>query len=305
MPPVFAAIPAIAGAATAGIGLANAIKGPGDQEGVSLQQMIPDYQKMTQQQVASWVQKYINNYEPGKAYTGDLSAPATGMETEGLASLQKYLSGTGTGDLFDAAKQQTQDTIGGRYMDPSTNPYIQSMIKLSNLNLNDSITQARRGAGARGTYYTRNAITGENLLRERSNTSLDALIGSVLQSERERQFNAIPIAQTLDQYQNQTVPLANVGASQSYGSLSRSLQQADLERQYNEFKRKQTELSGVPSIGIGASATPQQYGLQNFNAPPGQSSLDSILGIVGKLNLGAMGGSGSIWDKLGGVFGGK
>lgn len=306
MPPVVAALPAIAGVASAGASVYNAIKGPNTSGGgqVDLSQMIPDYQKMTQAELAKWVQDNLSKYTPGQAYTGNLKTSATSQEQTGLSRLTDYLNSPGSGSLLTAANQQVQDTLGGKYVDPSTNPFIQSMINLSNRNLQDSITTGRRSAGARGTYYSDSAIKNEALLRERSNTDLNAQIGTILNQERQNQFNAVPIAQTLDQYQNQTLPLSLIGASQTYGGLQRTIDQANLEAAYTDYLNQRKELSAIPGIAQGAGSTPQNYGLQSFTAPVQESpnSLSNILGIIGKLNLGALGGSGSIWDKLGGVF---
>ena len=251
--------------------------------------MLEEYQKLAGSGLGTFIQKYLSQYEPGKESGLDFSSlgTATGAENTGLDQLNKYLASVGTGDLFDASKQQTLDTLGGRYANPNESPFIKSMINLSNMNLQDSIDQSRRSAGSRGTYFTKSAIEGENRLRERANTGLDAVVGDFINQERGRQFAAAPFAQQLDQYANQDVPLSKIHASQTYGSLPRLLQSAQLEAEYNDFSRKQDELSGVPQAAQSLFGTQVPYGIKSLTTKA-PSTFMSMLGelspIVGSYN---------------------
>lgn len=299
----------IAGALPAAGGIASIIgslfgKKSSGGNPVTWQDLIPPWQQQTQMNLSQFVQQYLNQYVPGSGYTGKLTAPMTGLESQGQGILQSYLNGGGSGPLLDAADQQIQDTLAGKYTNPNTNPFIQSMKALSTQNLNDSINSARASSGARGNYFSTAAITGENLLRQKSNTDLNAQIGSVLNQERANQFNAVPIAQTLDQYKNQTLPLSQIGASQQYGGLQRTIDQANLEAQYNEYVRQQKELAGVMDTAQGTASSTQSNYVPNLVSPTTtqDNSLGSILGIISKLNLGGMNSNASIWSNLGSLF---
>lgn len=251
------------------------------------------------QQLSDFVNQYLKNYVPGKGYTGKLSAEASPFETQGLDFLSQFMNSPGTGELFSAGKQQIADTLGGKFMNPEESPFIKAMSNLSKMNLRDEIDASRARRGARGTYFTRSALKEEGNIENRSLANLDAIIGDFINTERGRQFSAVPIAQTLDQYENVDLPLQKVSSSQTLGALPRLLEQADLERQYGDFQRQQKELAGVAG-----SAAQQPAPIPGYTNPVTMenSSLANILGLVSKLNLGALGGGGSIWDKLGGLL---
>lgn len=214
-------------------------------------EVVPKWQRDLGEQLGGWAKQFLAQYKPGEAYGGRLTTSATPQEQTGLGLLDNFLSAPGTGDLFSAAENQTRDTLAGKYTDAATNPFVQSLIKLSNQNLGDSINQARRSAGARGSYFTKSAIADENLLRERANTGLNAQVGSILNQERQNQVNAVPVAQALDEYKNITLPTTKIGSSQKYGSLQRLIDASNIEAQYQDYQRQRSELASVPGVAQG------------------------------------------------------
>ena len=199
-------------------------------------------------------------------YGGQLTAPLSQYEQLALSELGNFFNTPITGELFGAAKGQILDTLGGRYADPATSPFIQAMTRLSSQNLGDLITQARGRRGARGTYFTRAGIQEEGQLAERSQNYLNALIGQFINQERGRQMQAIPFAFAGEEYGGLTAPLRRVQAGLSYGAVPRLLEQADLERQYNEFTRQ------TGDVGVSSVQEP--------------SSIQQILGALGNVNFG-------------------
>lgn len=247
-------------------------------------EVLPPWQMELGKNLGGWANQFLPKYNPGEAYGGQMTAGMTPFETSGLDQLGSFLTNPGTGELFGQAQGQISDTLGGKYLDPNTNPWIKSMINLSNMNLNDSIDASRRGAGARGSYFSRSAIQDEGKIRSSAQTNLDAIIGNALNTERGRQFSAAPLAQSFDQYENQTVPLTKIGASQSYGSLQRTIDQADLERQYSDFQRQRNEQGAVPGIAQGiynGGQAPAPATLQQPNQF--SQTLQSLMGIMAKL----------------------
>ncbi|MFA5177885.1 MAG: hypothetical protein WC440_07080, partial [Candidatus Omnitrophota bacterium] len=96
-----------------------------------------------------------------------------------------------------------------------------------------------------------------------------------------------------------------VAASQEYGSLNRILEQADLDRQYNEWTRKQGALSTTTGQAQGLATSQIPYGIMNWESSGG--GLGSILSSIGGLSgIGSLlsGGVDSLMGKLLGNIGG-
>lgn len=221
-------------------GLGKKKKGGGE---INIEDLYPSWTKTAANTLAPWVQKYLPAFEPGAGYGGKFTAGETPFETTGLNILDKYLGGADTGELFGAGKQQILDTLGGKFADPNQSPFIKSMIALSKMNLTDQINAARGRRGARGTYYTEEGLREEGRLGERTQNLLNTIIGQFIEGERGKMFEAAPLAQGMDEYENVIAPLKKVTASQTLGSLRRLIEQADLEHQYQDFVRKRREMA--------------------------------------------------------------
>lgn len=222
---------------------------------VSTQPNMPDWQYGLGQDLSAWASKFLQSYTPGQAYGGQLSAGGPNdIEQSGLEELRKLMSQPATGDLFGAAKGQVMDTLGGKFADPSTSPFIQSYEKLAGQNLQDSINTERGQRGARGSYFTKAGINAESQLTERTQNYMNALIGDFINSERGRQMTAVDQARNLEGFA-QDATIGRVGASQTLGSLERMLEQADLERQYDAWINQRSELASVPGTAAGLFGT--------------------------------------------------
>lgn len=207
---------------------------------------MPDWQYGLGENLSSWASKFLNMYNPGEAYKGDLTAKnLTGPETAGLGELGEFMKQPATGELFNAAKGQVMDTLNGKYADPNTSPFIQSYSKLANQNLTDSINTERGRRGARGTYFTRAGVNAESQLQERTQNFMNTLIGDFLNTERGRQFAAVGEAQNLEGFAQDST-IKRVTASQTLGSLERLIEQSDLEAKYDAWINQRTELGQVP-----------------------------------------------------------
>jgi len=263
-------------------------------ETVTADQMIPAFQRQTGQDLANWISKYMGNYAPGEDYTGKLSAGMTGQEKTGQGILDQYLSAPNTGGLFQQSQKQIEDTLAGKYADPNASPFIKAMKQVSDQDLQDAINQSRRGAGARGKFFSTASLGEEKDLANRNLQSLNSVIGGFMQNERQNQLNAVPLANSMDQYSMQGAPLAKVQASQTYGSLTRTLEQADLERQYNDYLRKRSEMAQPITAAQSMYGTRSDYGIPSWQMPQqqGTDSLSSILSAIMPL-MSMFGGSGS------------
>lgn len=299
----WAAIPAIASLASGLFGK----KKKEDGQTVSAQQMMPAWQSAVGEGLSSWIQQYMKNFVPGEAYGGKFTADMTDLEKMGLDQLGGVMNAPATGDLFAAGKQQIMDTLGGKYANPNESPFIKSMIALSKQNLGDLINTERANRGARGTYYTKAGVNAEGLLNERTQNYLNSVVGDFMNTERGRMFEAAPIAQEMDKYGTLTAPLAKIQASQTLGSLQRTIEQADLEAQYQDFERQRKEMAMPINSAQSLYGTQTQYGIPSWQMPSTQenNSLGNILGMISKLNFSGMSGSGDIWSKIAGLFGGN
>lgn len=218
---------------------------------VTTQPNMPDWQYALGQNLSDWASKYLKMFSPGDNFKGQLSIKdPSAFEQMGLGELGGLLGRPATGELFGAAKGQILDTLAGKYADPSTSPFIQAMTRLAGQNLQDSINTARGQRGARGTYFTRAGIQEESRLGERTQNTLNALIGEFMNTERGRMLSAADQAKNLEGFETDTA-IKRVTASQTLGALPRLLEQADLERKYDAWINQRKELSAVPGVAQG------------------------------------------------------
>jgi hypothetical protein len=239
-------------------------------------------------QLADFFQKHLARFTPGAAFQGPLSiTDPTATERTGIQQLSQFLSSPNTGPLFQAGAQQLRDTLAGRFADPATSPFIQSQTALNRLNTQDALDATRRSAGSRGAFFSRSAMNAEQQLQNRSLANLQATIGDFQERERGRQFAAAPIAQQFDQFQRFMAPLAKLeAASSGLSGLTRTLEQASLERNYQDFVRQRNELSQLPGQALNFANAGNLSA--SFARDPQQSAFPQLLGQA----LGGLGQSG-------------
>ena len=272
-----AALPLIGGA----LGGIGDFFGKDEGQVVNQELMMPDWQKNTGSTLASYLQKYLPQYNPNQAYTGKLTAGKTGQEQTSLELLNSIMGKSPTGDAFQAGKGQIMDTLSGKYADPNQSSYIKSQKVLANQGLEDAIDASRRSAGSRGNYFSKAALGEERQLTNRTQNYVNDIIGKFQETERGRQFSAAPIAQQMDQYQNLTAPLAQVAAGQTYGALDRNIEQGDLERQYQDFTRRQTAMGQLPGQAQSMYSTQPSYGMKSMQMPDQQNTIGRIMNAAG------------------------
>jgi len=253
-----------AGSAAGGIG--GLLGGLFGDEEVSQQDMRSDEQKQIDKLLANFLGTNLSKYNPGAAYGGQLSAPMTGMESDTLGILKKLLQAQ-PGGLFNQAKGVAGDTLSGKYLDVETSPLAKAMRASGALTLRDQLDALNAKRGASGDYFSSQTGAQHGRLAERLGAGLNTDIGNLLQQERQNQLNMIPYANQMSEYETTGLPLAQIGAGQQYGSLERLLNQADLERQYSEFGRQQSQLSAIPSLLGGAYSGNPQWGIKDWSQP--------------------------------------
>jgi hypothetical protein len=259
---------------------------------------MPSWQSSAASALSSWAQKYLSQYVPGQAYSGKLTAPMAEGEKAGQEWLAKYLNQPQYGEAFGAAKKELLDTMGGERYDPTKSEFYRPLREGVQYEVQDAIDAARRGQGARGTYFQDTSIRDENKIRERGSNFLAQTLGSLSEKERERRLGAVPQLMDLEQYE-QGVPLERAKAGSTIGSLPRLIEQSDLEAKYKDFVRQQEELSAVPGATQGVMNTRVPYTTPMETSSP----FERIMKIVGPL-AGTVAGT-MFGGPAGGALGGS
>jgi hypothetical protein len=261
---------------------------------ISPEQMMPEWQKNLGSQLGSWVSNNLGNYTPGQAYTGSMpNLQMSGLENLGTDLATKFAQGN-MGELFGAGKQQILDTLGGKYANANTSPYIQSLSNLSKINLQDALDQTRASRGALGNYYSTQTVKGEGDVANKSQAQLNSLIGQWMQNERQNQLGAASTAANMGQWET----MAPMQAAFQYGGLQRTIDQADYENRYRDFERQRSELSQLPGMALQTYQSNPMYGFMGMNAPQSNASGD-LMSL-----LGGASGQGGLLSQIAGLFGG-
>lgn len=225
-------------------------KGGGDGGGAGPTLDFVDTRNSDQRKIDSnfsdFISKYLPGYVPGQAYTGKLSAPASPYENQGLNYLQKFLDNPDPSGLMGNASNVLNKTLTGGY-DPYTSPYYKSLRQGAQIEQGDAQNQLNAQLGARGKYFSSEALNENQQLQTRTTNYLQNILGQLAQTERQNQLSAVPQAADL----NNKVTLAPVAAASTFGALPRELEQKDLENAYQSFLNSRSELSSIPGLARG------------------------------------------------------
>lgn len=202
-------------------------------------------QKAVDSAMSSWITKYLPGFTPGVPYTGTFTAGMSGQEASSLDYLQQYLDSPGYGDLMKSAANELTTTLNGGY-DPATSPFYKSMRDAAMQEQTDARDTMNQQLGARGKYFSSEALKEERELGTRTTNYLQGILGQLSESERARRLNAVPQAVAVDQAMS---PLNKVAAAQQYGQLPRLLEQDQLTREYQDFIRQREEAALPVSAG--------------------------------------------------------
>ena len=260
--------------------------------------------------LADYISKYGSMYEPGKAYSGKLSAGMSNYESRGLEQfLNEYLN-TGVSSQTGDVRNLLNKTITGGF-DPKTSPYYQAFRDEAAYNQKGAIDRTRADLGARKKFFSSEAIDKEGDINAQTGIQLNKVMADLAGQERDRSMSAVPAAAGLEEYLS-GIPLQKATAATTLGALPRQLEQDDLERQYQDFKRQQLEYQGVINQAGDISGRPvEPYSPQPIpiQGSSGQSSTASFLqSFLGNYLNRSQGGSGSSGDLIGtlmSLLGGK
>lgn len=200
---------------------------------------------------------------------------ATGIENQGLSSLQGLLNG-GIPQQFRMGDEALRDML---QTDPASiqaqfDPFKAQVER----QIGESNTALKRNAGFAGNLYSTNTINGLGDIQARGNETLTAQLANLTNEALNRRLQAIPLAYQSGEAQ-QNAQLQQVGASQQYGALTRQLNDQSIKARDAELLRRRQELQ----LPIQAAQTVAGQGA-NFGIPEVNSSpFNDLLGLVGQI----------------------
>ncbi|MGD8787713.1 MAG: hypothetical protein PVJ60_09835 [Phycisphaerales bacterium] len=234
----------------------------------------------------------------GEAYPGELSAPMSGFERKGLDTLEDWLGSSMPTEskLYGLGGQEYERTLGSDYYDPSEGKYYQAYREAVMRELKEAKDRLAARTSASDKFYSGGRVAGEAELEETAVGDLALVLGQLAERERERRLGTVPAA--LDFLTTgEAYPMARVAASQEYGGLPRELEQAGLDREYNEYIRQMQDL-GIPLQTAVALATYKP----DWTAQTSGGGFWDIADVLAKIV--AAGGGGGSGNILGNVFSG-
>jgi hypothetical protein len=201
----------------------------------------------------------------GEAYPGKLTAGMTEPETTGMDLLSKYLSGASEENpLYGAAQAEFAKTLSGEY-DPAASEYYKALRNAVLRELGFAKDRLASATSARDAYFGGGRIAETGKLEEGATNTLATTLGQLSQQERQNRLAAAQAVPGFVSAQQQAA-LTPIAASQQYGALPRTIEQADLDAQYQEWMRQLNDL-GIPLdvfTGLTTYAPPTAVGESPF-----------------------------------------
>lgn len=249
-----------------------------------------DDQKAIDGAMSSWITQYLPNFKPGESYTGNLSAPMSGFEGQGMNFLQQFLtskSGENPNPLLGLAGDELTKTFTGQY-DPSTSPFYKATRDAAAVEQQTGQNKLNAQLGSRGKYFSSEALNQNQQLQTNTTNFLNQTLTGMAEKERQRRLDAVPMAESLDKSQT-AASLAPVAAATTFGALPRQLEQEDYERQYQAWLNQRTEMA-MPVSAARGSFQGGDFKTVGINQPQTQSfDWGSFLGnTISKVDWGSM-----------------
>lgn len=243
--------------------------------------------------LANFIQQNSGTY--GQPYTGARVAPMSTYQSQGLGSLQDYLSAPNVSPQLNNVQDWLTKTINGSY-DPNTNPQYQAYAAGANRTNDLAVKNANADFGSRGNFFSTAAVNKIGDINAQTAIGLNQTSADLMNQERTRQAGAIAPATSLAQYIS-GIPLQKAAAGLQYGALPQQLDQQNLEDQYQDFIRQQGQVQTALGGGVSNTNVTQGYPLptlqQNTGAQTGQM-FGQIAGLIGNPSVqGALGSAGS------------
>ena len=195
--------------------------------------------KRVQSSLANFITQYLPNFKPGQPFGGPLVAPISPFETQGLGFLQKFLDQPSTSPIFGAGATNLTNTLSGGF-DPNTSQYYQALRDTAQFNRGRAVDQTNADLASQGRFFSTDRARQVGDINAQTGNYLNQVLADLANQERNRATSLIPAALQYEQY-GQEIPLRRATAAATLGALPRTINQAELEAQYNEFRRQQAE----------------------------------------------------------------
>jgi hypothetical protein len=181
----------------------------------------------------------------GEAYPGQLTAPMTAPEQTSQNMLSKWLGGEGGTEspLYGMAESEMSKTLGGEY-DPAASEYYKAFRNAVMRELQQAKDRLANQFSARDRLFGGGVVSETGKLEEGGANQLATILGQLAQQERQ---NRLAVAQGVPAFVSgrQQAALTPIAAAQQYGALPRTVEQAGLDAQYQEWLRQLNDL-GIP-----------------------------------------------------------
>jgi hypothetical protein len=170
----------------------------------------------------------------------------TGIEKGGLDTLEGWLGSPlpSEDSLWGLSRGEYEKTLGSDHYDPAEGQYYQAFRTNMARELQEAKDRLAAKTSARDRFYTGGRVAGEGELEEDFLAKMGLVLGGLHERERDKRLGAIPGALNL-LGQEEMYPLSRVAGSQQYGGLERYIEQASLDREYQEYMRQMADL-GIP-----------------------------------------------------------
>lgn len=186
----------------------------------------------TTTKLPKWVQPYAEDFlnradwrsnRPYQAYKGDQVANINQAENLGMKNISDIA--TGGNIASNAGESYLRDVLGGKYLSPESNPYLQSGVQQAQQDVMTAMGGARRGAfGNTGMDYSLGKALGD---------STNKVYSQNYDLERQRQSQAASMAPQYSQLRSQ-----NAQNLLNSGNYLRNIQQSELDTKYQDWINK-------------------------------------------------------------------
>lgn len=226
-----------------------------------------------------------SDMKAGEAYGGSLgNYQTTGVENTGLSALQQMLNG-GLGTNFTNASNALNEMSNAKYYDPNASGGVYQTFKKEALkNQADQSNILNRNMAATGSLYSTNQGVQQRRLGENTNDSLQSKLAEMAQLAITNRMNAansgVAAANT-----GQNMLMNQIGASQQYGGLARTLQNEEANNKYSAWLNQRTEQQNQIQNMLNAmqnNAKGVEWGVKNASMP-NNSGISSLLSTAGNL----------------------
>jgi hypothetical protein len=240
---------------------------------------LPDYLRPYGPEYAERVKAVADS--PYQAYDGERVAGFGGDQLNAMDMARQQAMQTSP--LWGQAGGQLADTISGQYMDPASNPWLQSTF--------DSAAGRMADAYAKGTGASTNALFGQSgsfggsahqEVTEGNNRAFgdslgmlaNQLYGGNYQAERQRQLGATQFAPSFAG-QQQNYGLTNINSLLGIGGMQQGQDQRYLDADYGQFAEEREY--PYRQLDVFASMFNPQLGQTAQSTQPGVGALQGAM----------------------------